>query len=74
MGVSEFKAGCIRILKDLQSSQTPLVITHRGQPLARIEPIARGGRRRLGALRHLGQVHGDLVGVDVTGDWEMENT
>jgi len=71
MGVSEFKSGCIQILKDLQRTQTALVITHRGQPLARIEPLGRAGRRRLGGLRHLGEIHGDLLDFDFE-EWEME--
>lgn len=73
MGISEFKSHCIRILKDLQRSRSPLIITHRGRPLARIEPIDGRGGRVLGALRHLGRIKGDLVHVDFTDEWEMED-
>ncbi len=69
MGISEFKSGCIRILKELQ---TPLIITHRGQPVARIEPIKAGGNRTLGALRHLGTLHANLVETGFAAEWEME--
>lgn len=72
IGISEFKARCISILKDVQASQTSLIVTHRGRPIARIEPLGAAGPRRLGALRHLGKICGDLVGSEFAEEWEME--
>lgn len=73
MGISEFKAKCIAILKEVQRSRRGLVITNRGQPVARVEPMPeRTEKRRLGGLRRLGRIHGDLVETDFPEDWEME--
>ncbi|MBI3924528.1 MAG: type II toxin-antitoxin system Phd/YefM family antitoxin [Armatimonadetes bacterium] len=73
IGISEFKSKCIALLKELQSTRTSLIVTHRGRPLARIEPILNEEEpRRLGALRHLGRIRGDLVMIDFPDEWEME--
>ena len=40
--ISEFKAKCIAILREAQRTREPVVVTRRGKPLARIEPIYRG--------------------------------
>ena len=75
IGVSQFKARCIALLKQVQETGEGLLVTHRGQPLARIEPVlALPSRARLGALRHLGTVRGDLVNSDFADEWEMEQS
>ena len=72
MGISEFKAQCIQILKDLQKDQAPIVITHRGRPVARIEPYTEPGqRRRLGTLENVTEIRGDIVATDLEHDWLM---
>lgn len=68
LGISEFKARCIALLKEVQQTGHPLVITHRGQPLVRIEPIRE--ERKLGALRHLGSIQADLLACDFSDEWE----
>jgi len=50
--VSEFKAKCIRLLKLVRKTKKPLVVTLRGKPLARVEPIVQQKKRvRLRALK-----------------------
>ena len=39
LGISEFKTHCIRLLKDANRSREPFIVTRRGEPLVRIEPI-----------------------------------
>ncbi len=74
IGISEFKARCIALLKQVQQSRTPLVVTHRGQPLVRIEPLAREEPRQLGALSHTGRICGDLLDFAFDQEWEMEQS
>ena len=72
MKISEFKSKCIAVLKDAQRSGKGLVVTWRGQPLARIEPITRSaGKRQLGTFRGRIKIQGDIVGADASADWEM---
>ena len=72
MPISEFKSKCIAVLKDAQRSGKGLIVTRRGQPLARVEPISpHPGKRILGTFRGRMKIHGDIVHVDTGADWEM---
>lgn len=74
MGISEFKTHCIRILKDVKRSREPFIVTRRGEPLVRIEPLpGPTDSRRLGALRSTTVIHGDLVQADFAKEWELES-
>jgi len=71
MLVSEFKSKCIAVLKDVQRSREPVVVTLRGVPMARVEPLRNDeSRKRLGALEGTVQVRTDIVHADTTDDWE----
>lgn len=73
LGISEFKTHCIRLLKEAKRSKEPFVVTRRGEPLVRIEPIPGSAKsRRLGALRAQTEIHGDLVRTDFADEWELE--
>jgi prevent-host-death family protein len=70
--ISEFKAKCISVLKEAQRSRQAVVVTLRGKPLARVEPIVENlPERRLGALKGRMKVVGDIVHADTAEDWEM---
>ena len=70
--LSEFKAKCIAVLKQAQRSGEAIVVTRRGHPLARIEPILdEMPPRKLGALRGKMKIKGDIVQNDFSEDWEM---
>jgi prevent-host-death family protein len=72
MLVSEFKAKCIAILKDVQRTRQPVLVTLRGKPLAAVQPVKdRPRRKRLGALKGRMVIRRDLVRIDTTRDWEM---
>ena len=72
IAISEFKAKCIAILKEAQHTREPVIVTRRGKPLARIEPILEdASRRQLGALRGRMQIRGDIVRTGTEQDWEM---
>jgi len=72
MKISEFKSKCIAVLKDAQRSGKGLIVTWRGHPLARIEPITRQPEKRtLGIFRGRMTIMGDIVRADTSADWEM---
>ncbi len=73
VAITEFKTKCNSLLRQVQSSGEPLLVTRRGQPMVRIEPLRRAPRqkRRLGLLKGWLEFHGDLVEASSTGDWEM---
>ncbi len=72
MLVSEFKAKCIAILKQVQQSGEPVVVTLRGRPMARVVPFTDDARgKQLGTLKGTMRIHRNLVRSDTTRDWEM---
>jgi len=72
MLVSEFKAKCIAVLKEVERSGEPVVVTLRGRPVARVEPCSKeASGKRLGVLKGSMKIRRDLARVDTTKDWEM---
>jgi prevent-host-death family protein len=72
MLVSEFKAKCIAVLKEVQRTREPMLITLRGKPLVTVQPVeARRRGKRLGGLKGRMTFRRDLVRIDTTRDWDM---
>ena len=72
MLVSEFKAKCIAALKEVQRSREPMTVTRRGKPLVTIQPVGELPQsKHLGGLKGKMTIHGDLVHISSTDDWEM---
>jgi prevent-host-death family protein len=71
--ISEFKAHCIAELKRVSKTGQPLIVTLRGKPLARVEPVAAENEPavKLDSKRGRASVKRDLVKFDFTDDWEM---
>jgi prevent-host-death family protein len=74
MPISTFKAKCIGVLKQVDSSREPLTVTLRGAPLATIVPATVSGSPHLyemdGCLTVKEGV--DIVHGDFESEWEME--
>ncbi|MFA6569165.1 MAG: hypothetical protein WCS96_13215 [Victivallales bacterium] len=72
MVISEFKAKCIRVVKDVNRRKQPLLLTLRGIPVATVEPIkSQTGERVLGSMKGSMKISGDIVKTDLSSDWEM---
>jgi prevent-host-death family protein len=68
--ISEFKAKCIGLLKEVRKTGQPLTVTLRGEPLVRVEPIQTEKRRpKLGTLKGQMSIKGDIIKSDMEGDW-----
>jgi hypothetical protein len=67
--VSEFKAQCNALLKEMNLPGEPLLITLRVKPLARIDP-ALSGQQLLGAQKDSTISKVDLAHCDFSEDWE----
>ena len=69
--ISEFKAKCIAFLREAQQTGESILVTRRGQPIARVEPVREvRSERPLGVFRGRMTVRGDIVQADASGDWE----
>ena len=72
ISASEFKAKCLRILEDLDPQG--IVITKRGQPIARVTPaVSHDNQSLIGSLRGKIEVNACLFWTGVTWDAEVSN-
>ena len=71
--ISEFKARCIELIKRVQATRLPLVVTLRGQPIAKVVPFEEGAESgvRLGSRIGNAIFKGDTIYADAKDDWEM---
>lgn len=71
--ISEFKAKCIKLLKDVKRTNAPLTITLRGKPLAIVYPAETAAKKipRLGTLRGTVEILEDIDSINTEKDWEM---
>jgi prevent-host-death family protein len=71
--ISEFKARCIELIKRVQATRQPLVVTLRGQPVAKVVPVEEGGETgvKLGSRSGNAVFKVDIVHFDSSDEWEM---
>ncbi len=68
--VTEFKAGCLELLETVRKRASELVITKRGEPIAREMPLTGMHRPPRGLLKDCLSVHGDIMQANWTDEWE----
>ena len=67
----EFKARCLTLMDDVESTREPLLITKRGRPVAKLVPASNGKDDFIGSLKGEFRVVGDIESPAVpTEDWE----
>ena len=71
--ISDFKARCIELLKRVQATRQPLIVTLRGQPSAKVVPFEEGGETGVKLGSRIGNAifKGDMVHFDFSDEWEM---
>jgi prevent-host-death family protein len=63
VGAAEFKARCLELMDQVAATGNAMVITKRGQPVARLVPVSPPRPKSLvGALRGHIRIKGDIVG------------
>ncbi len=71
--ISEFKTHCIAEIGEACRTGEPILVTRRGKPIARVEPIVEEKPVRiLGGQRGAMKIEGDIVHTDFSDDWEMD--
>lgn len=72
VSISEFKATCLALIKNVNRTGDPIVITLRGEPVAQVIPAPKKERTRkwLGSVKGTGEIIEDTVAP--TGErWEV---
>ena len=69
--ISEFKARCIAVINEVNQTHSAVIITRRGKPVARLEPVTdKKPDRVLGKMGAM-TIKGDIIHTDSSDDWEI---
>jgi prevent-host-death family protein len=71
--ISEFKARCIQLIKRVQATRQPLIVTLRGHPMAKVIPFEQEGETGVKLGTRIGNAifKDDIVHAGFSDDWEM---
>lgn len=61
IAAGEFKAKCLHLLDEVAEQRTPLVITKRGKPIARLVPIEDKPIDLYGRMKGTVKILGDII-------------
>ena len=71
MAAGEFKAQCLQVMEQVSSTRTPVVITKRGKPVAKLVPVDEAPVWVKGRLAGKIEILGDIVSPVVPlEDWD----
>lgn len=70
IAISDFKARCLELLEGVRQRGEEIIVTKRGEAIARVTPARRSSGRLRGSMRHALVIRGDVVSVDWSEDWE----
>lgn len=74
VSISKFKATCLSLLDQVKKTGQPILVTRRGEPIARVIPPPAPERPAawLGSFQTTGKIRGDLIApASDEGDWEV---
>ena len=73
MAAAKFKAKCLRVMEDVRKYRTPVVITKKGKPVAKLVPADEPPKSIFGCMAGKIQVIGDIESpvVPPIGEWDM---
>ena len=71
MPAVQFKARCLKVMDDVQSTREPVVITKKGRPVAKLVPAEEPSDDFLGTLSGTMKIVGDITQpVEDPDAWE----
>jgi prevent-host-death family protein len=74
VAAAEFKANCLRLMDEVAHQRTPIVITKRGKPVARLVPMEGEPIDLFGYMAGTAKICGDIIhpieDLEWTGDAE----
>ena len=72
MLISDFKTHCTAEIAEACRTGESIVVTRRGKPVAKVEPIIeKPPIRTLGAMQGALTIHGDIVHSNCAEEWEF---
>ncbi len=72
ISAAQFKARCLKLMDEVQSTREAIVITKRGRPIAKLVPAGKPAGKLFGALAGRVKIIGDIESPVVPPeDWEV---
>jgi prevent-host-death family protein len=72
IAAGKFKATCLRLMDEVQSTREPVIITKNGRPVAKLVPADGMPEDVFGCLRDQVEIVGDILSPVVPlEDWEV---
>ncbi len=72
MPAAEFKARCLKVMEDVRATREAVVITKRGQPVAKLVPAETRQQDVLGCLAGVLEIVGDIEApVAEAKEWKV---
>ncbi len=72
MPAGQFKARCLKVMDDVQSTREPVVITKNGRPVAKLVPTDTPSKDIFGCMKGEVEIVGDIVSPAIPlEDWDM---
>ena len=66
---AEFKAKCLRLMDEVAKRRTPLVITKRGKPVAKLVPVEDEPIDPFGCMAGTVKIIGDIISPIDEDEW-----
>jgi prevent-host-death family protein len=66
---AEFKAKCLRLMDEVAKGRTPLVITKRGKPIAKLVPVEETPIDPFGCMAGTVKILGDIISPIDEDEW-----
>jgi prevent-host-death family protein len=70
MAVGAFKARCLAVMKKVQATGEPVVLTRRGEPVAKVVPVERENDDIFGFMAGKVKIVGDIESP-ILVEWEV---
>jgi prevent-host-death family protein len=69
IAAAEFKANCLRLMDEVARRRSPIIITKRGKPVAKLVPIEEQQVDLFGYMAGTAKICGDIV-EPIDAGWE----
>lgn len=71
IAAADFKARCLAVIEQVRTTREPVLITKRGQPVAKLVPAAASSDDSIGRLEGVVKIVGDIESpVESAENWE----
>ena len=71
IAAGKFKAQCLKVMEQVRKTREPVLITKRGQPIAKLVPAERASDDFIGSLEGIVTIVGDIESPIVPlEDWD----